>query len=77
MTTLEEISSAALALPEPDRETLLVKIAASLGGRLDDELARTVQRRWDELASGKVKGIPLDEARLEIDRRLERSRLAR
>lgn len=65
MSTLQELKSAAVLLPESDRQELAQFILNSL----DQEMTEQVRREWitlaiarlDEIRMGLVVGIPADE----------------
>jgi putative addiction module component (TIGR02574 family) len=70
--TKENIEAAALQLPEPERARLAELLLASLDE--EDEIAAAwadeAQRRFEELTSGKTKGLPADEVLERIRSRL-------
>jgi putative addiction module component (TIGR02574 family) len=76
-----EVLAAALALPLDERASLARELIASLDGEPDadaeDAWAVEIERRVQELKDGTVKGIPLAEARAQIDERLRRVRSSR
>lgn len=69
----EELEAAALRLPSHERARLAEMLIASLDE--DDEIAKawvdTADRRYDELRSGVVQGVPLDEALARIRSKLQ------
>jgi putative addiction module component (TIGR02574 family) len=63
--TYRELLREALALPQEKRLRLLEKLNESLDAEtpLSEEWMAEIQRRSDELESGKVKGIPWEEVK--------------
>lgn len=57
--TAEQIREAAMSLPPEERELMAEALIASLP--LDPALEATIERRYEEMRSGKVKGIPAEE----------------
>lgn len=68
-TNVEEITAAALALPEADRANLLARLMDSLDDApgsedlTDEAWEAEIARRLEEVRSGKEKGIPWEEVR--------------
>lgn len=61
MSAAEHLIDAALKLPQDERAKLLEVVSASLDGmELGDEWEDEIQRRVQDLDSGKVKPIPGD-----------------
>lgn len=63
--TLEQVAESALELPEAERAVLVERLTDSLAGHdtgLSPEWSSEIRRRWDELQTGKVQGIPGEEA---------------
>ena len=62
----EEIVASALKLPERERVRLAQDLIASLDQDVDPDVEALwlaeAERRLDELRSGKVRGVPADEA---------------
>jgi putative addiction module component (TIGR02574 family) len=69
----KDLEAQALALPEHQRNALAAKLLDSLESVFDDS-SETVARAWEEeiarriadCDAGRTKGIPLEEARAEI-----------
>lgn len=61
--TVDQITAAALNLPPEEREELLDAILATMHDdrEMDPALMSTIDRRFEELRSGKVKGIPAED----------------
>lgn len=64
--TAESILSNLLTLPEEDRLEIAERLQDSVygtpsPGEISDDLKDTLDRRWEEIESGKVKCIPHDE----------------
>jgi putative addiction module component (TIGR02574 family) len=60
--SLTEIKEQALKLPAEDREVLAQELWDSLDDEpLDPEFKAMLDRRWEEIQSGKVKTIPHEE----------------
>ncbi len=64
--TAESILSDLLTLPEEERLEIADRLqdsvyAGQAGAELSDEMKDTLDRRWEEMMSGKVKGIPHEE----------------
>ena len=66
--TLDDVTMQALRLPAEERAELASVLLASLDGEPEDDPAEVerlwieeVERRLEELRSGKVKGIPAEE----------------
>lgn len=55
-TTLESVMTQALLLSDEERTELVDRLAASLPAEdeLSDDVKSTLDRRWEEIASGKV-----------------------
>ena len=77
-TTLEDVKSKALELPAPERDELVRALIASVDGETDaspaaiaEAWAQEIDRRIDDLESGRDTGVPADrvlaELRLLID----------
>jgi putative addiction module component (TIGR02574 family) len=62
--TYEEVRADALTLSEEDRVALLDSLNASLmpAEQFDPEFRAGLDRRLEELVSGRVQGVPIDEA---------------
>lgn len=64
--TAEQITAAALAMSQEDRQDLLVQLLDSLDGPPDDDYEEAwgaeIKRRLDDVRSGKVETIPAAEA---------------
>jgi putative addiction module component (TIGR02574 family) len=75
--TVEELTAAALALSEEDRAFLADRLTESLETPEETEHRKAweieIRRRVEELESGKVKGIPLDEVMERVRRAVGRS----
>lgn len=60
-----EVRSAAMSMSAEDRARLAEELLASLDGpernEIDAAWAEEIERRIDEMESGKVKGIPAEE----------------
>lgn len=72
--TVAELLDAALALPEAERAELTELLAASLTSSpsaLHPEWAGELRRRAAEIDSGKVKPVPWDEVRRQIQAQLD------
>lgn len=74
-----DIFKAALDLPEEERRTLVEDLEASLNGgfsspEIEEAWAVEIERRCQEIDSGKVKTIPWSEVQAEIRDLLHRSR---
>ena len=69
-TDVREITAAALALSEEEREALVARLVESLDGPPDADVERAwadeIARRLEDVRSGKEKGIPWEEARKRI-----------
>jgi putative addiction module component (TIGR02574 family) len=65
--TAEALLSSLLDLPEEDRLELAERLQASVTDEpaddepISDEMKATLDRRWEEIVSGKVKCIPHEE----------------
>ncbi len=59
----ERLMPTLLALPPEDRELIAERLYESLHGEQDDdpEFLAMLNRRVEEIKSGKVKGVPADE----------------
>ena len=68
--TLQELEKQALQLPPADRELLAARLLESVHPegfeRMDDETYAELERRWDELKSGKVQGLSADQVHQNI-----------
>ena len=81
MTTLLEIRDAALRLSPTEREQLSYDLIASIGegpgetveedGALSPYWASEIRRRVDGFRSGDLPGVPWEEVRAELWRKLE------
>jgi putative addiction module component (TIGR02574 family) len=66
--TAEQLTEAALRLPEEEREALADALLASLVDQeFDTAQVAELERRSEELRTGKVKGIPAEEALRRLD----------
>ena len=73
--SLQEIKEQALKLSPEDREILAQELWDSLDDQpLDPELKAELDRRWEEIVSGKVKTIPHEEVMAHISEALEQAR---
>jgi putative addiction module component (TIGR02574 family) len=74
-TTLEEIAEKALALPEQERALLADRLWQSLENdatsEVEPEVVALIQRRYEELKAGKVKGIPAEQFVAELRSELQ------
>ncbi|MCP3142490.1 addiction module protein [Pyxidicoccus xibeiensis] len=83
MATADELLTDALRLPSRDRARLAHELLLSLEGRdADDadaqsEWATELERRAQEVISGKVKLVSVDDARRAVSERLEHVRRER
>jgi putative addiction module component (TIGR02574 family) len=82
MPTVDELLDLAKALPDEQRLDLVVRLVGTLNGESADEAAWAleIKQRIDDLDSGRVKGIPVEEARRRREedmRRLEAKRKRR
>lgn len=74
----DELIAAALALPAAERERVIDVLSQSLDDEdIDEELAAVLTRRAEELESGAVKGIPIEEVKARAEKRLAEMELAR
>jgi putative addiction module component (TIGR02574 family) len=68
-----EVRSAALSMKPKERAKLAEQLLASLDGpernEIDAAWAEEIERRIDEMESGKVKGIPAEEVFKKYQRR--------
>jgi putative addiction module component (TIGR02574 family) len=65
--SFQELREQALKLPPADREALADDLMASLTDEpLDPELEAELNRRYEELVSGKVRGIPAEQVFAEL-----------
>jgi hypothetical protein len=75
MLTLEQLITAAIALPTADKAILLEKLVESMAGQLDQDLLRegvqTAQARLAEIESGAVQTIPGDIALAQVRQLIE------
>ena len=70
MAQAADILEAALKLDEAERARLVEALAASLYGRdLGHDWEEEIQRRIDDVDSGRVEPIPGDEVFAQLDRR--------
>ncbi len=68
--SLARILEEALMLDEPQRAHLVHVLAASLDGvELNEDWEREIQRRIDDLQSGRVKAVPGSEVFARLERR--------
>ncbi|MGE4442188.1 MAG: addiction module protein [Desulfomicrobium sp.] len=76
MTVTAKLTEELLSLPCEDRIQIVEKLLESLNAPADDEIEQAwaveVERRIDELNSGKVRSIPGDEVFADIRQRLGR-----
>jgi putative addiction module component (TIGR02574 family) len=69
MADADRLFEDAMRLPERDREELVARLAASLDAPDlhpelgDDELTHEIERRAEEIASGRVKGVSWEQVR--------------
>jgi putative addiction module component (TIGR02574 family) len=77
LTGYNEVLSAALALKDEERAELAEKLFDSIEEEYDPELQAVLDRRWEELSSGKVKGIPAEECIASLRANLEETRAKR
>lgn len=75
-TSYEEVRSAALALKDEQRIQLAEELFDSVEADYDPELQALLDRRFEELVTGKVKGIPADESLARVEAHLESKRAA-
>jgi putative addiction module component (TIGR02574 family) len=57
--TPDQIREAAMSLTQEEREEMAEALIASIP--LDPTLEATIERRYEELRNGKVKGIPAED----------------
>ena len=70
--SVQEIREEALKLPPEDREHLAQELWASVDEEPEDEeLKAVLDRRWDEMVSGKVETLSLAEVMQETRKRIE------
>ncbi len=74
--SVQEIKEEALKLSTEDREWLVQELWASVDDD-DPELVAELNRRWDEIVTGKVETIPWEQVKAELDERLAKKRAAR
>jgi putative addiction module component (TIGR02574 family) len=73
--SLDEIKEQALKLSPVDRETLAQELWSSLDEEpIDPELKTELDRRWDEIVTGKVKTIPHEEVMAKAREALKKMR---
>ena len=78
MSEAERIVAEALNLSEEDRTDVAMRLLDSIEApdphapMTNEEFEAMLLRRADELASGKVKGVPWSQIRAEIEERLGR-----
>lgn len=69
----QAVLDSALKLSEKEREVIILGLVDSMDDeyefRMDEEYSAEIKRRIDDLASGKEKGIPWEEARRSIFRK--------
>ena len=76
--SVHEIRDEALKLSAEDREWLAHEIWDSMDDEPDDkELKTTLDRRWEEIVSGKVKTLSLAEVMENVSQQLEKVRANR
>ncbi len=68
-TRAQEVFQLALQLEPDERAELLEQLHASL--HEDEELARVVKRRMDEVAAGTVQLVPWSEVRARLQAKLD------
>lgn len=74
----DDLIAAALALPAEERERMLDALSDSLDdGDIDEEFAAVLTRRAEELESGAVQGIPIEEVKARAEKRLAQMEAAR
>ena len=80
MATADELLNDALRLPSEERARLAHELLLSLEGPVREEgdfeaeWAKVIERRVQEVVSGKVKLVSVEEARRSVSERLERVR---
>ena len=72
--SVEQIREEALKLPAEDREWLAQELWNSIPEESDPELKATLDRRWEEIVTGKVETIPLEDTLQGIEKRLAEKR---
>lgn len=73
--SVQEIKEQALKLPPEDREMLAQELWQSLDDEpLDPEFEAELNRRWEEIESGKVKTIPHEQVMAEMSQKLKEMR---
>jgi putative addiction module component (TIGR02574 family) len=76
--SVQEIKEEALKLPMADREWLAEELWNSVVGEEDDPaLIAELNRRWQEIVTGKVKTIPMEETLERVEKRLAEKRAKR
>lgn len=75
--SVEEITEEALKLPPEEREQLGYQLLGSIGLQEDPELAVELERRWNEIVTGKVKTVPAEEVFAKMEKRLAEKRAHR
>jgi putative addiction module component (TIGR02574 family) len=76
--SVQEIKEQALKLSAEERELLAQELWDSLDDEpLDPALKAELDRRWEEIQSGKVKTVPHEEVMAEMERRIQEVREAR
>jgi putative addiction module component (TIGR02574 family) len=74
--SVQELREEALKLSTEDREWLAQELWASVDDN-DPELAAELNRRWDEIVTGKVQTIPWEQVKAELDERVAKKRAER
>jgi putative addiction module component (TIGR02574 family) len=73
--SVQEIKEQALKLPMQDREWLAQELWASVEDReISPEEGAEWKRRLDDLESGRVRGIPVEETLARVEQRLREKR---
>jgi len=75
--SVEQIREEALKLPPEQRGILADELYASLPEEDDPEMAAMLNRRWDEIVTGKVKTIPMEQVLENARKRVEKVRANR
>ncbi len=75
----EELLRAAMQLSEDDRIVLAGRLLESVAPPIDDARwtetwRREVARRWEEMESGQVQGIPWSDVDRELDEKIQAAR---
>lgn len=73
--TVEQITEKAMALPPESRALQADRLCQSIEGRspsdLDPEVVAMIDRRYRELKSGQVKGLPAEQFIAELRKELQ------